>query len=481
MKILNSAFWAILVIPGFLFRQYAPPAHHHLTQKETLLSSNLVTISVDNFKNQRLNFYYHDSLGFGHPVTMAARETGILINAPTLLFESNNRQTPFLIQPGEKINIKYAGTDSTMLYIKNNEQRTSELNFFRKLVIVTGNIYYNSFNVMPYQKKVGNLNDLRMSEKTISILRSTRLNFLHAYTAKYPVRANFNKIAINAINSSALSDTLLLYAHNQALLGPAYKKFVFEKISALKAIEFQPFQIYYSACCNLLSLCTSGKISDVITSSADLKNRVTFIYGNFSSAAEAFLLSNTIFQAYNCNITITASQLQDYLTQCPDKAYSNLVMQRLNQQKQMQLVTDGSDKLLFTDGKTKKDIRAVISQYKGKIVLLDFWASWCSPCRAEMPGLKNLEVKYQNKNIAFVTISSDKQIDDWQRAAKEESLADNSFLLLNFYNSSFARQYKINSIPRYMLINAAGKIINDDAPRPSDPLLYHLLDAALNK
>lgn len=65
----------------------------------------------------------------------------------------------------------------------------------------------------------------------------------------------------------------------------------------------------------------------------------------------------------------------------------------------------GSNKLLSLDGKTVQDLKEVIAKYKGKLVLFDFWASWCIPCREEMPHSSTLKKEYKDKYIVFVTIS----------------------------------------------------------------------------
>ena len=94
--------------------------------------------------------------------------------------------------------------------------------------------------------------------------------------------------------------------------------------------------------------------------------------------------------------------------------------------------------------------------------------------------MQALEKQYENKNIAFVSISTDQNVNDWQRANKEESLAvSRSFLLLNAARSSFVKRYNIHSIPRFLLIGKQGNIISEDAPRPSDQKLKALVDKNL--
>ncbi len=447
--------------------------------------TNFVVFSIDGAttngnKIKRLNFYYHDSLAFGHPVVITGESRNLLLNAPTLLFESSAKQTPFLIFPGEKINVKYAGSDSVQMYVQGNQQRTNELNFFRKLVQKTGNIYY-AFQIMPYLKKVNTSDSIRSFEKTINTIKNNRLQFLNAFVRQSPISDGFIKIAINSIKSKALNDSLLLYYNNRELLDKQnlYSKLISEKLTTIKNISFVPYQIYYNACATLVSLSTSNGPNPLITNNADFIKRFDFVSKNFTGITRDFLLSNTLYRTYSNDVTISNTYLDKFNMLCENEGYKKIVANMLNE-KNTDLYIKGSNKLSSADGKTVQDFQAVIANYKGKIALLDFWASWCSPCREEMPYFDLLKKAYKGKNIAFVSISSDAKINDWLKASKEEALENaNNFLLLNFDRSPFVKQYSINSIPRYMLIGKDGKIINADAPRPSDPKLKELIDKNL--
>ena len=448
-------------------------------------TANFVVFSIDSntvadHKNKRLNFYYHDSLAFGHPVVITGESRNLLLNAPTLLLESSAKQTPFLIYPGEKINVKYAGSDSVQMYIQGNAKRTNELNFFRKLVQKTGNVYY-ALQTMPYLKKVNTLDSIHSFEKTINTIKDSRLQFLNFFVRQSPVNDSFTEIAINSIKSKALNDSLLLYYNNRELLDKQnlYSKLISEKLTTIKNIGFVPYQIYYNACATLISLITSNRPNPLITSNADFIKRFDFVSKNFTGITRDFLLSNTLYRAYNNDVAISNTYLDKFNILCENEGYKKIIANMLNE-KNADLYIKGSNKLSSADGKTVQDFQAVIANYKGKIALLDFWASWCSPCREEMPYFDLLKKAYKGKNIAFVSISSDAKINDWLKASKEESLENkNNFLLLNFDKSPFVKQYGINSIPRYMLIGKDGKIINADAPRPSDPKLKELIDKYL--
>ena len=108
-----------------------------------------------------------------------------------------------------------------------------------------------------------------------------------------------------------------------------------------------------------------------------------------------------------------------------------------------------------------------LSDYKGRYVYIDLWASWCGNCWNEMPYLKNLETKYQGKNIVFLSISTDANINDWEKTIAEQKLTGIQLLQMPS-DKSFTSQYAVYGIPRYIFLDTEGKIIDYNAPRPSD-------------
>lgn len=124
-----------------------------------------------------------------------------------------------------------------------------------------------------------------------------------------------------------------------------------------------------------------------------------------------------------------------------------------------------------------------LADLKGKFVYIDVWATWCGPCRAEIPFLKEVEHKYEGKNILFVSLSIDKISDreKWSKFIKEKELGGIQLLADADWKSKFVQDYKINGIPRFILIDPNGEIVNADAPRPSSTSLVELIDSVLSK
>lgn len=119
-----------------------------------------------------------------------------------------------------------------------------------------------------------------------------------------------------------------------------------------------------------------------------------------------------------------------------------------------------------------------LEDLKGKYVYIDVWATWCAPCIAEIPALKELEKFFHNKNIEFVSISIDNKKDKekWKNMVAEKGLKGVQLFADQDWNSDFVKQYAIDGIPRFILIDSEGNIILADAPRPSDHKIREMLN-----
>lgn len=115
---------------------------------------------------------------------------------------------------------------------------------------------------------------------------------------------------------------------------------------------------------------------------------------------------------------------------------------------------------------------------KGKYVYIDVWATWCGPCKAEIPYLKDLHAQYKNKNLHIVSISIDRDADHekWQKMVSEEQLTGIQLFADKDWNSQFVTDYLIKGIPRFILVDPNGLIVSPNAPRPSDKALVSLFN-----
>lgn len=129
-----------------------------------------------------------------------------------------------------------------------------------------------------------------------------------------------------------------------------------------------------------------------------------------------------------------------------------------------------------TDGKV-----CHLSDFRGKAVFIDVWATWCGPCCMEIPYMEKLVKHYRkNRKIEFISISLDKDLNAWKKKLKEDKPEWKQFVCPDNFKSTLAKEYGITGIPRFLFIDKSGKIITIDAPRPSSEKITDYIDRFLH-
>ncbi|MFK7799773.1 MAG: TlpA family protein disulfide reductase [Aureispira sp.] len=119
----------------------------------------------------------------------------------------------------------------------------------------------------------------------------------------------------------------------------------------------------------------------------------------------------------------------------------------------------------------KHTLTEIFKAHEGKVIYIDFWASWCGPCRQEMPASQKLHKALKNEEVVFVYISIDKDINQWKRSMQQLEITDLGAHYQRNQNEmiDFLRFFNIYSIPHYMIIGTDGSIVDSNAMPPSHP------------
>ena len=180
------------------------------------------------------------------------------------------------------------------------------------------------------------------------------------------------------------------------------------------------------------------------------------------------LLDNV--QGIDTNLVAGEQESRSRLIQRIEQEYNRKILMS-------ETLAEGMDSPKFANYENYNGKTTSLDDLQGRYVYIDIWATWCEPCKAEIPFLKKLEDKYHKKKITFVSISIDSEKDHnvWKEMVAEKKLTGIQLFSDKDWNSEFIKNYLVNSIPRFILIDPGGKIISADAPRPSQGEIISIL------
>lgn len=218
-----------------------------------------------------------------------------------------------------------------------------------------------------------------------------------------------------------------------------------------------------------------------------MENKRAFYMSDNANPKSYFVLDKAAFDA---KLAAAKSELKGYKDQAKDLDSIINVMDARNDEmffgyiesnyeamhETLTRLGKGKASPMFANYENFKGGKTSLADLKGKFVYIDVWATWCAPCKAEIPALKALEKEFMGKNIQFVSISVDKPEahETWKKMVADEQLSGIQLYADNNFESQFILDYGINAIPRFILIDGAGNIVDADAPRPSDPKIKEL-------
>lgn len=285
----------------------------------------------------------------------------------------------------------------------------------------------------------------------------------------YPIiRANENQgLSVTPLPDAVIEDISdELANHDEALDVESYRNFL------------NYYVIYNTSKLNAFEKFTDNSIS--------MESKIGFANQGLKGKSKIFYIANFLNSNVENVTPATAKKMYALLSEVEKKGdYTKLLKPKCELKiknknadgktlaKNVEAKSEGDAvKILGTNGKY-----FTLNDLKGKVVYIDFWASWCGPCRGQFPYSKELHKKFtskQLKDLVFLYISIDKTKEIWEKAREQNGLDEfENGLVPGDWGSEIVKQYKISSIPRYMLIDKKGNIVDPNAKRPSDPAVFN--------
>lgn len=201
----------------------------------------------------------------------------------------------------------------------------------------------------------------------------------------------------------------------------------------------------------------------------ELDNKYDSLYNELKKEVFDFTKANItnplgIYTLIDRGISFDATQLKELLPALDPKVKANARVQKLEKRLEALEGTEIGKQFVDIKGTTPDGKELALSEYagKGKYVLIDFWASWCPPCRKDMPLVVEAYKKYKNKGFEIVGVSLDDDKAAWEKGIKDLNITWPQVSDLKGWKTELGAAYAVNSIPHTVLLDKEGKIIAKD-------------------
>lgn len=342
-------------------------------------------------------------------------------------------------------------------------------------------------------KNAGGLNFLTLLYDTILKYYSGR-NFLEKIKGKnidtsFFYRKKFASYKINLLDkyrsNHEMSDTYYNWLHSQYSYEP-YERILVENITNRDSLDDATIsKLMEKGINDEYAALNTSEYNDLVdfyvASILNKKSKKLTLSERFNYVADSKILSGSTKDVY-------LSRFMAWLIKIPDSIYHPLFKkydQIVHNKEMKQLVTNRRNE--YEDPNTTSStnvtnvqntsLTEIFKKYKGKVIYADFWASWCVPCRAEMPDAATLKDKLKGKNIVFLYLGYNDKEKAWLKAREQIGIQGEHYLLNDKMIKEANDLFGINSIPHYAIIDKDGKIISKRADRPRDASkeLLHLV------
>ena len=359
--------------------------------------------------------------------------------------------------------------------------------------------FYNTFkteyDTAQTKQKILNAGSIDEFEIALYNSRKKQTTFYNTYKGKENFSPAFKSFVENLFRYNYLGSLVafpIIRGNNSAntVVGALPEIMLSEVIaedgknpSALQGRYYRMFVYYYS----IYSASKNNGFNKFTDQGASLEAKYKAARDFFETKAFTYFLAKFLLE--NCGKIPQPSLKRFYTvlaTEDKNGFYSTLVNERCGEFINSEIKKDDKKVAPIIVGqkpastgftaKTLEGKTVSLDEFKGKVVYIDFWASWCGPCRQQFPFAKALKEKFtekEKKKIVFLYISIDENEESWRSAIEKLEIHGFHTISPGNWNSEACKFFKISSIPRYMLIDKEGNIADENAKRPADEMIYN--------
>jgi thiol-disulfide isomerase/thioredoxin len=208
-----------------------------------------------------------------------------------------------------------------------------------------------------------------------------------------------------------------------------------------------------------------GKLQKLDTLKKFYELQETYIAEHFTGILKEYAETKSIYNMliYHNDVKNGKRRIKYFKTYAQNARYKELLDETLADISRL-MPGNAAPDFTLTDINGKK---VSLKDFKGKVVYLDIWASWCGPCLMEIPAAKKLHEEMKDRNIVFLCVSVDDDEEAWKKTVRRDEIKGIQLISKGGFSSEIARAYLVKGIPHYVIIDKKGKIVSNNAQRPS--------------
>ncbi len=222
----------------------------------------------------------------------------------------------------------------------------------------------------------------------------------------------------------------------------------------------------------------------MINYKAFVENKFSNDFWSYFECATPALKATEYYKSYivsylsNDNSVKNLAQLKTRIAEINRKGFKDKRLEEMFFQRQRATNLPMSIGLI-DEKKQLNSYNKILSSFKGKYIFVDFWASWCGPCRNQMPSLHKKKGKFNDNDIEFISISIDaddkENFNNWIAASRDEKLIDNNYKLIGGPKNELLKLLNFKTVPRYVLYDRNGTLIDNDFLAPDNERFVDVL------
>lgn len=478
---LSKYYSLVLIFLLIVISQFSCKTNHNISvEKKSIIFKPIYATAEADFKSKHyLSFFDIETFSWKNLEFNNHDSKTIALYFPTLFINYD----PYLIYPGDSIDVEITDDFQLGINYSNNIKHQNESDFLKvfskKWIQSEGNIKNrNTDKESSIFNKITEIT--RVHESKMSLLDS----LLNATTFS---DTSYSRIIYLFYKSELLNNITSTYESNKNLLiaDGIYKKIYLEllqKINNITSVDEIHYGLFYSLD-KVADALLTPKINLIQTQNdfeVCFKNAIQL----FTGVSRDYILTKLMNSGFQRKVSIKKPYWRQYFKYCNTNFYKKLANEWLKKDNfyNSLIKENGTNTIQNYAESNVTSIESILAKYSGKIIVLDFWASWCLPCIKELPFEKSLKEAYKGKGIIFIKISTDKDFASWRSSILKNKIDfEDNYVLLNSRDSKFLIENKIDKIPQYIIVASTGKFVYIDSLRPSVPRFRQVLDSIIAK